>query len=44
MVNVKVGGRVDLNDRVGFYLGYGRAITGERWYTDVLRLDVRWLY
>jgi hypothetical protein len=44
IVNVKVGGRLDLTDRAGLYLGYGRAITGERWYTDVLRLDFRWLY
>ena len=44
IVNVKIGGRVDLTDRAGIYVGYGRAITGERWYTDVLRLDFRWLY
>lgn len=44
IVNAKVGARVDVGERLGFYTGYGRAITGERWYTDVLRLELRWLY
>jgi hypothetical protein len=44
VVNAKIGARVDVGDRLGFYGGYGRPITGERWYSDVLRLEVRWLY
>jgi len=43
-VNLKVGARLDLGERAGLYAGYGRAITGERWYRDVLRLEFRWLY
>jgi hypothetical protein len=44
VVNVKVGARVDVSDRLGFYAGYGRAVTGEQWYSDVLRIEMRWLY
>jgi hypothetical protein len=44
VVNVKVGARLDLGERFGLYAGYGRAITGERWYRDVLRVELRWLY
>jgi hypothetical protein len=44
IVNLKLGARLDLNDQVGFYLGYGVAVTGERWYSDIARLEFRWLY
>ncbi|QEL16501.1 hypothetical protein [Limnoglobus roseus] len=44
VVNLKVGARIDLSDRFGLYAGYGRAITGQQWYKDVLRLEARWLY
>jgi hypothetical protein len=44
VVNLKLGARLDLSDRAGFYAGYGRAVTGERWYRDVVRVEFRWLY
>jgi hypothetical protein len=44
VVNVKLGARLDLGDRAGLYVGYGRAVTGERWYRDVVRVEFRWLY
>ncbi len=44
VVNVKVGARVDVSDRFGIYAGYGRALTGEQWYKDMLRVEARWLY
>jgi hypothetical protein len=44
IVNVKVGYRLDVGERFGFYAGYGRAVTGEHWYTDTFRLEGRWLY
>jgi hypothetical protein len=44
VVNAKFGVRVDVGDRLGFYAGYGRAITGATWYRDVVRLEARWLY
>ena len=43
VVNVKLGARLDLGDRAGLYAGYGRAVTGERWYRDVFRVEFRWL-
>jgi hypothetical protein len=44
VVNVKIGARLDIGDRAGFYAGYGRTVTGDRWYRDVLRIEFRWLY
>jgi len=44
VVNLKVGARVDFGDRFGVYAGYGRAVTGDRWYRDVFRVEFRWLY
>jgi hypothetical protein len=31
ILNVKVGVRFDWGDRAGWYVGYGRPLTGERW-------------
>lgn len=44
IVNVKVGYRLDVGGRFGLFAGYGRALTGERWYADTFRLEGRWLY
>lgn len=44
ILNMKVGFRFDWGDRAGFYAGYGRPLTGERWYSDLFRLEARWLY
>ena len=44
IVNLKLGARLDLNERAGFYAGYGRAVTGNQWYRDVVRIEFRWLY
>jgi hypothetical protein len=44
ILNLKVGFRLDWGDRAGFYAGYGRPLTGERWYSDIVRLEARWLY
>lgn len=44
VVNLKVGVRLDLGERAGLYVGYGRAVTGDRWYSDIVRAEFRWLY
>lgn len=44
VLNLKAGARVDVGPRLGFYMGYGRAVTGQKWYADVLRVEARWLY
>ena len=36
------GVRVGLGERVGVYGGYGRALTGDTWYKDIWRLELRW--
>lgn len=33
------GGGSALNDRHSFYIGYGRALTGDHWYRDTLRVE-----
>ena len=41
IVNAKVGVRFDLGCSGQFYLGYGRALTGDQWYDDVFRFEYR---
>lgn len=41
IVNAKFGVRADFYDRHQFYLGYGRSLTGEHWYEDIARLELR---
>jgi hypothetical protein len=44
VVNVKLGARLDVGDRASLYAGYGQAVTGDRWYRDVFRVEFEWLY
>lgn len=44
VVNAKVGARIDFGDRLGTYVGLGHALTGETWYQNELRVEIRWLY
>jgi hypothetical protein len=49
IVNSKIGVRVGFGERrspgaiapVDFYVGYGRALTGDVWYKDILRVEMR---
>jgi hypothetical protein len=41
IVNAKMGVRVDLGDHQNFYVGYGRALTGDVWYKDIVRVEYR---
>ena len=41
IVNVKVGMRLKYNDLGDVYMGYGNAITGDRWYEDTFRIELR---
>lgn len=43
IVNVKLGIRWVL-DRFSLYTGYGRALTGQSWYDDVLRVEGRLVF
>jgi hypothetical protein len=44
IVNLKLGARIDVCDRLSLYAGYGFALTGNVWYKDLLRLELRWSY
>ncbi|HEX3147122.1 MAG TPA: hypothetical protein VHR66_03515 [Gemmataceae bacterium] len=44
ILNLKLGARIDLGEHAGLYAGYGLAVTGERWYRDVWRVEFRWLF
>ena len=41
IVNVKVGARLGLGERKDLYIGYGRSLTGDRWYEDIFRVELR---
>jgi hypothetical protein len=41
IVNVKVGMRASSNRFGDLFVGYGRALTGDRWYEDTVRVEWR---
>jgi hypothetical protein len=44
IINAKVGMRVKVRDLGDFYVGYGRALTGDRWYENTFRAEFRIAY
>jgi len=44
IVNAKIGSRFWFGNRSDIYIGYGRALTGEVWYKDILRLEYRLVF
>jgi hypothetical protein len=44
IVNVKLGLRLGFGDRANLYSGYGRALTGDTWYKDIWRVELRLLF
>lgn len=44
IVNANLGFRWGLGDRLEFYGGYSRALTGNVWYKDACRLEIRLLF
>jgi hypothetical protein len=44
IVNVKLGCRFKLRQRGDVYFGYGRPLTGDRWYDSTYRLEFRLFY
>jgi hypothetical protein len=44
IVNLKVGVRVGISERSDLYAGYGRALTGDHWYSNDVRVEWRWMY
>jgi hypothetical protein len=41
VVNLKVGARISAGERGSFYVGYGKALTDDTWYDDIVRLEYR---
>jgi hypothetical protein len=41
IVNIKLGARTAFSRCDSLYVGYGRALTGDVWYEDILRLEYR---
>jgi hypothetical protein len=44
VVNAKVGVRLGLGNRVDVYGGWGRPLTGDRWYENTFRFEMRLVY
>jgi hypothetical protein len=44
IVNAKLGIRVKFGNAADLYTGYGRALTGDKWYSDIYRLEFRLYY
>jgi len=44
IVNAKLGVRVGVFDRIDFYGGWGRPLTGDQLYENVFRLEMRVVY
>jgi len=41
IVNVKVGGRLVMREQNSVYVGFGKALTDEKWYDKIFRLEFR---
>ena len=41
IINLKVGARLSWNDADSIYGGWGRSLTDQRWYEDLLRFEYR---
>jgi hypothetical protein len=44
IVNVKLGVRLGFGDLADVYTGYGRALTGDTWYKEIYRVELRLLF
>lgn len=44
IVNIKAGTRTALTPVSDLYVGYGHSLTGDRWYENILRAELRWTY
>jgi hypothetical protein len=44
VLNVKLGSRLRFNDHFDLYAGYGRPLTGDTFYNDIVRFELRFRY
>jgi hypothetical protein len=44
IINGKIGVRINFGENSSIYAGYGRALTGDVWYKDIIRLEYRLVF
>jgi hypothetical protein len=44
IVNLKLGGRIYFGSANSVYVGWGHALTGDRWYKDIFRVEYRYAF
>lgn len=44
IVNVKAGARTTIGNNHSFYIGFGQAVTQERWYRHFVRFEYRFVF
>jgi hypothetical protein len=44
IINGKIGVRTYFGHGHDLYIGYGRALTGDRWYQDIVRVEYRFVF
>ncbi len=44
VVNLKIGARTTVGGQSSFYVGYGRALTTDVWYNDILMFEYRFSF
>ena len=44
IVNLKFGGRITFKNQSSFYVGYGKALTDAKWYSDIVRFEYRYSF
>jgi Putative MetA-pathway of phenol degradation len=44
IVNIKFGVRTYFGEHSDVYVGYGRCVTGDRWYKDIYRVEYRFKF
>jgi hypothetical protein len=44
IVNIKFGVRTYFGNNQDVYVGYGHALTGDRWYKDIVRIEYRFAF
>lgn len=44
IVNLKLGARIRFREKDSVYLGYGHALTQDKWYDDMVRIEYRYSF
>ena len=44
IANTALGVRGTITGRGSLYVGYAHALTGQRWYNDLMRVELRWVF